>query len=266
MTTATLGRVSAILLACAAAGCAGRAQTLSPVHAIPIEGVSDDPVPGERYYILVFGSQSVPRVPRFTHTWATVVKTVETAGGSPQVAEVHTISWMPADLHIHPWHFRPETGGNLELHETIKYALSEREKVAEWGPYEIRPRVYRRFLLQKDYMESGRVGYQCTDTIGVESNGTGCDCIHSITDMDPLLEREYYRLTRFGQAGGKGIASELTARSVLIEPEVTHDWLNAALGLCCYHIEHRTDVSRLRRPSPPPTGDSGGCRRPDGEP
>jgi hypothetical protein len=265
MTTATLGRLTAILFACAAAGCAGRAQTLSPVHAIPISGVSDVPVPGEHYYILVFGSQSVPRVARYTHTWATVVKTVETPDGSPQLAEVHTISWMPADLKIHPWHFRPETGGNLELHETIKFALSERERVAEWGPYEIRPRVYRRFLLQKDYMESGRVGYQCIDTVGAGSNGTGCDCIHSITDMDPLLERVYYRLTRFGQAGGKGIASELTARDVLIDPEVTHDWLNGALGLCCYPIQHRTDVTRHRRPAPSPTGDSGGCRRPHGD-
>jgi hypothetical protein len=53
VTVATLRRVVVVLFACTAAGCAGRAQTLSPVHAIPREGIPDDPVPGERYYILV---------------------------------------------------------------------------------------------------------------------------------------------------------------------------------------------------------------------
>jgi hypothetical protein len=32
----------------------------------------------------------------------------------------------------------------------------------------------------------------------VRANGTGCDCIHAVTDMDPILERGYYRLTQFG--------------------------------------------------------------------
>src|SRR5262245_34668982 len=185
MTVSTLRRVAIVLVACTAAGCAGRAQTLSPAHELPPESIPNDPVPGERYYILVFGSHSTPRVPRYTHTWATVVKTVEAPGCAPQVAEVHTISWMPASLDIHPWQFTPEPGRNLELHETIRMALDFGEHIAMWGPYEIHPRGYRRFLLQKAYMESGRVGYQSIDTLGEGANGSGCDCIHAVTDMDP---------------------------------------------------------------------------------
>jgi hypothetical protein len=247
MTIVDLRRLAAVLFAVTAAGCAGRAHTLSPVHAIPVGGIPDDPVPGERYYLIVFGSESTPKVPRYTHTWATAVKTVEADGCAPQMATVDTISWMPADLDIQPWVFRPEPGRNLELHETIIFALGERERVAQWGPYEIRPGLYRRFLMQKAYMESGRVGYQCIDTVGEGADGSGCDCIHAVTDMDPEMERGYYRLTRFGQAGSKGIVGELFARGVVINPGVTHDWLNAALGLCRYPITHRTDSTRPRR-------------------
>lgn len=238
MTVATLHRVALVLVVCTAAGCAGRAQTLSPVHELPPEAIPDDSAPGERYYLLVFGSQTTPRVPRYTHTWATVVKTLEAPGCAPQVAEVHTISWMPADLDIQPWQFTPEPGRNLGLHETIRMALDCGEHVALWGPYVIHPRLYRRFLLQKAYMESGRVGYQCIDTVGEGANGSGCDCIHAVTDMDPQFERGYYRLTRFGIAGSQFIVRQLFERNLLVSRE-THSWLDGPLGLCQYPIDHR---------------------------
>ena len=189
MSAATLRRAVLVLLACAAAGVRRPRPVPSPVRALPREAIPNDPVPGERYYVLVFGSERAVRVPRFTHTWATVVKTVEVQGCAPQVAEVHTISWMPASLEIHPWRFTPEPGRNLELHETVRMALGNREHVAMWGPYEIQPQLYRRFLLQKAFMESGRVGYQCIDTLGEGADGSGCDCIHAITDMDPEFDR-----------------------------------------------------------------------------
>ena len=166
------GAVTA-LLAGVAAGCAGNAQTLSPLRTMPHGTISDDPVPGERYYVLVFGSQRATHVPRYTHTWATVVRTREIPDQPCEVVEVDTISWMPATLDIHPWRFAPEPGRNLELHETIRMALDCREHVAMWGPYELRPEPYRRFLLQKAFMESGRVGYQCIDTRGEGADGAG---------------------------------------------------------------------------------------------
>lgn len=238
MTFATLRQVALMLIAYTLAGCAGRAQTLSPVQNLPPEAISNDSAPGERFYILVFGSERTVRVPRYTHTWATVVKTVEAPGCSPQVAEVHTISWMPANLEVRPWRFNPEPGRNLELHETNRMALGFREHIAMWGPYEINPRLYRRFLLQKEFMESGRIGYQCIDTVGEGSNGSGCDCIHAVTDMDPQFERNYYRLSRFGQAGSEFIVRQLFERDLLVSGE-THCWLVAPLGLYQYPIDRR---------------------------
>ena len=65
---------------------------------------------GERFYIIVFGSQSTPRRPKYTHTWATVVRvTGADSPGEPAVEE-HTISWMPATLNIRPLARIPETG------------------------------------------------------------------------------------------------------------------------------------------------------------
>ncbi len=238
MSVAMLRPVAFVLLACAAAGCAGRAESLSPLQQIPGNAVSNDAAPGERFYILVFGSERTIRVPRYTHTWATVVKTVEAPGCAPQVADVYTISWMPATLEIRPWRFTPEPGRNLELHETLRMVLSHREEVAMWGPYEIYPQGFRRGLMQKAFMESGRVGYQCIDTIGAGANGSGCDCIHAITDMDPDFERNYYRLTRFGQAGSEFIVRQLFERNLLVTEE-THSWLERPLGLDQYPIRHR---------------------------
>ena len=40
------------------------------------------------------------------------------------------------------------------------------ERVSLWGPYEIPPGLYRKLLSQKEFIESGAVGYQCIDTIG----------------------------------------------------------------------------------------------------
>src|ERR1700730_7650775 len=82
--------------------------------------------PGERFYPTVFPSQSVPRLPALSHTWATVVRAVEGPGKSPSL-EVHTISWLPATLDIHPLDLSVEPGANLGLHQTISYALGNHE-------------------------------------------------------------------------------------------------------------------------------------------
>jgi hypothetical protein len=224
-------------VALASAGCGRNAlRPPTPAAQIPPNRTSL-PGPGEHYYVAVFGSESTPKVPRYTHTWATFVYLRE----PPECAfEVHTISWMPATLDIHPWDFRPEPGVNLDLHFTIKMVLGHRERVSQWGPYECRPELYRRFLVQKAFMESGQVGYQCIDTVGESARqGDGCDCIHAITDMDPQFGRSYYRLSRFGEAGSEFIVEQLMTRGVLLNPQ-PQDWLNERLGLTGYPILHRT--------------------------
>src|SRR4029077_5181150 len=108
----------------------------------------------------LFASQSTPKIPRLTHSWGTVIHLTDQGEGQPPKIESQTISWLPATLKIRAWIFRVEKGTNLGLHETLRYALANGERVSQWGPYECRPRLYYRFLVQKEFLESGRIGYQ----------------------------------------------------------------------------------------------------------
>ena len=198
------------------------------------------PPPGESYYIIVFGSQSVPKVPSRTHTWATAVRKTQLSPESPAEIESHTISWMPATLQIRPWKLEVEQGVNLELQETIELMQKEKERISMWGPYEVRPGMYAKFLIQKKFIESGKVGYQCIDSTGEAArSGRGCDCIHAITDMDAVYDRKRYRLDRYGESASQFIVKQLFERRTLISPENTHDWLITRLGLDRNSIVHR---------------------------
>jgi hypothetical protein len=207
------------------------------------------PPPNERYYLLVFGSQSTPPRPRYAHSWATAVKVVDT-GACPQIV-VDTISWYPADLNIEPLRFRVEAGVNLELHFTIDEVLRHDERVSLWGPYEVWHGAYQRFLTQKRFLESGSVGYQCIDTVGEAGRkGNGLDCIHALTDMDPQFNRRRYPLIFFGEAASYNVVRQLHQRPVIIAPQVTHDWLVKALRLDRYPICRRTYTGKSTEFSP----------------
>jgi hypothetical protein len=179
---------------------------------------------------------------------------VDQEEGQPPHVESHTISWLPATLRIRTWRFRTEQGVNLSLHETLCDAMHKGERVSQWGPYECRPNLYFRFLVQKQFLESGRIGYQCIDTVGESARtGNGCDCIHAMTDMDPQFSRSRYPLSRFGNAATRFVVREVRRRDVLIDPDQTHDWLNGYLDLDAYADIHREQETSDRSESPSET-------------
>jgi hypothetical protein len=220
-----------------AGGCANLAvHPPTPARTADYAGPRDA-APGERFYVLVFGAECLPPVPRLTHTWATFVRAADPLGEGTPALDAFTISWMPATGDIRPWRLATEPGVNLDLLATVRRALAAGETVAEWGPYECRPELFHRAAAQKAFLEGGGMGYQCVDTVGEAGRtGRGSDCIHAITDMDPDYTRTHYRLIRFGQGAGRYIAHEFGRRGLLIDPERTHDWLNARLGLDAYPI------------------------------
>ena len=94
-------------------------------------------------------------------------------------------------------------------------------------------------------MESGRVGYQCIDSIGEAArHGNGCDCIHAITDMDPQFDRNEYPLTYFGDSASLNIVRQIHIRPIIVCPGADHGWLLPLLGLDRYPIERRHDHGR----------------------
>lgn len=231
-----------LLVLAAIVGCQSAPQRPpTPAKDISVEQLRALPVPpNERYYLIVFGSESTPKVPKYTHSWATAVKVTDGASVAAPGVQADTISWMPATLSIRPWHFQPECGVNLDLHTTIREMLKHDEGIAMWGPYEVWHGAYTRFQVQKRFMDSGRTGYQCIDAVGgAARHGSGCDCIHAITDMDPAFDRRNYSLRDFGIDASEHAVEQIMTRSVVINPPQTHDWLIATLQLDQYPIRRQ---------------------------
>jgi hypothetical protein len=238
------------MLAATTAGCAALAvKPDTPADDMTIDELERDPAPAnERYYMLIFGSESEPKRAKYTHSWSTVARVVNPGNGQPPCIEQHTISWMPATLDIHPLRFRVEPGTNLDLATTIRVMLANDERISLWGPYEIRRGLYRKAVIQKEFMESGRIGYQCIDTIGEAArNGNGSDCIHAMTDMDSKFDRGNYPLSKFGDKASEHVVKQVIDRHGIIDPCTTHDWLLGPLGIANCPIVRREDDGRRTR-------------------
>ena len=204
----------------------------TPAAALTREQLEAEPVPdGEKYYLLLFGSQSVPKRAVLTHTWATVVR-VDSPGTAGSAFKAHTISWMPRALAIHPFRFHVEPGVNLDLAETMALVTGQKQRVTLLGPYEVPARLYRRLMVQKRFLESDAIGYQGFDLIGEAGRrGNGSNCIHAVTDIDPKLGRAGYLLAGNGDNAADFVRDVMTRRGVIAEPDTTLDWLLPALGL-----------------------------------
>jgi hypothetical protein len=241
--TLVLATAAALAAATVALAGPGREPVRPPTPAkeLTIEQLLALPVPpNERYYVIVFGSQSTPKIPRLTHTWATVVRLSWADGQAEPALDTHTISWMPATLRIRTFSRTAEPGVNLGMQESIDLAHDMRERVSIWGPYEIRYSTFQRVLVQKAFIESGAVGYQCIDKWGEAGRcGTACDCIHAVSDMDPEFNRSRYPLRLNGEDASENIVEQLARRGALPSGPVENTWVRSRLGLDCPGIIHR---------------------------
>jgi len=211
----------------------------TPAAAVTREQLEAEPVPdGERYFLLLFGSQSIPKQAVLTHTWATAVRV--SADGNAEAIEANTISWMPRTLEIRPFRFFVEPGVNLDLPTTLQLVADLGQRVTLFGPYEIPARVYRRLLIQKAFLDSGAVGYQGFDLIGEAGrSGNGSNCVHALTDTDPSYGRAGYLTATNGDHATRFIRNVLVRRgSITLSDTTNHDWLLPDLGL---------DIATLRR-------------------
>lgn len=190
----------------------------------------------ERYFVMVFGSESVPKRPKYTHTWATMVRAVSDPSKPHGYAfDWQTISWMPRTLNIRPITLRGECGVNLSLEATLRDCLCKRECVAMWGPYEFDPahgtEVYERVRRQIARLNSGCVLYKCVDPDTGPRSTYLSNCIHAVTDLDRQLSRpSYNELTRYGQDASRYLVQILAGRH-RIDVTKTYDEIARALGV-----------------------------------
>jgi hypothetical protein len=190
---------------------------------------------GERYYSMIFGSQSSPKLLQFTHTWATFIRVVG-EGDDPSGYQVyqHTISWLPASLDVRTWAFLPERGVNLDLYATLEAVYKNRESVTMWGPFEMLPQVYERSLKVKAILDSGVAEYRAIST---PRNLLVSDCIHAVAAVDPVFGRGHYPLIRIGKPASRFIARQAMIRSAFDQYQTDASWLIPRLGLDRYPIE-----------------------------
>src|SRR4051812_38260799 len=98
------------------------------------------------FFVIVYGAESKPQRPKYSHSWATFVH-VPDAQGCP--AEWFTISWLNCDGALQPLRLLPEPGRNWGLHETFASVYSYCENVDAFGPYQICPDLYCRAFREK---------------------------------------------------------------------------------------------------------------------
>ena len=189
----------------------------------------------DRYYAMIFGSQSSPKLLRYTHTWATFVR-VSGEGDDPRGYQVypHTISWLPDTLSVRTWALLPEKGVNLDLYSTLDVVYRDGESVTMWGPFEMARPVYERSLRVKAILDGGAAEYRAIST---PRNLLISDCIHAVAAVDPVFGRGHYPLIRIGKPASRFIARQVMTRSVFDQYNTHASWLIPWLGLDRYPIE-----------------------------
>lgn len=189
----------------------------------------------EFHYVVIFGSQSHPKLLRYTHTWATFVRAVG-QGTDPANyrLEHHTISWLPATLDVRVWAISPEPGVNLDHEASIQYALRNNESITAWGPFRISPLVYTRSLEVRSRLDSGQVRYRA---ISGPLDLSISDCIHAVAEVDPVFGRDHYPLIRIGKPASRYLSRQIMTRSPFEQAANDNAWLISPLRLDQYPIE-----------------------------
>jgi hypothetical protein len=191
----------------------------------------------DAYYVLIFGSQSEPKRPRLTHTWATFVRAADQPIALNAPIESFTISWMPASLAVRPLALRPESGTNLGLHETLRAMYASGEGVSLWGPYRVSRELYERAATHKIRLESGQLAYKAVDSR--RPSPSVSNCMHAVCDALGIPRGTVREEQVQGKAASASIAASLLAgRQGAIVPE-GGDWLLQRLGLSGYAITRR---------------------------
>lgn len=194
---------------------------------------------GVRYYILIFGAQTHPKIPRFTHTFCTIVRVDDAPPGClPLQIEAYTISWLPQTMIIKPYRLRAEAGHNFTLAETLRWSAQHHMQISQWGPYLIEEDFYWKVHREYERFERGEYLYRAIDP--PRRGDVKADCIHAVTDVDQWDPRSTYPVIGSGDVVTRKFVRILDERGRLFEPPEEVSWLNSALGLDCYPVRHRS--------------------------
>jgi hypothetical protein len=186
----------------------------------------------EMYFVIIFASQRGPHEPKYTHSFATFVKTTGD-GCCPEsyCLESHTISWLPTSLDICVWRLLPDRGANFDLQTTLCWALGQGQRVSRWGLCQVQKELYDQALCQLGHLSRGTVRYKAIDS-GYPT-AWASNCIHAVSDVAGTF-RLRVASPWYGEVASYLIA--LRFKRWRLCPDVVHEWVAEALGLDCYPI------------------------------
>jgi hypothetical protein len=196
----------------------------------------------DTYFVVVFGAQTDPPRPKYSHSWAAFVRLPDGCAlcGPPAAdagpPEVVVISWLPCKVVLTPNQLLPEEGRNFDLHATFRIVLSQCEHVMAWGPYAIQEKLFCRAKRQVGRLARGEENYKTID-FGYNVARTS-NCIHALTVINPENRRLRVGRTNFGHVASYYIADGY--RAWMLNPCREECWVADLLGLGQYPIQWRT--------------------------
>ena len=158
------GCVLSLLLATFAWTAVAQARTDVQLNTTTLKG---------HYFLVVWGYQGQDNDVAQAHTFASFYSGDDLALGHVKPA---TISWLPSTGVVRL--FGAERGRNFSLAQTMGMACRAGREVKSWGPYEIRPELYRRALRRIRLLNSGRIAYSMIDILPGTMN-----CIDAAGDI-----------------------------------------------------------------------------------
>lgn len=184
----------------------------------PLAGSADAYAQRARYYMVMFGAEGMPSLPRNSHTFATFVKS---EGG--RITQELTISWLPAMGHFGPNYTMPPLsivpGRNYTLDETI--ALSPGRRTSFIGPMEITPALFERAANRVAFLHRGGTSYKMMILLRdrlrepalTNRPGGAINCIMAVSDLGGYYETG----TSYGWGASEKVLG-LLSREVLRRP------------------------------------------------
>jgi hypothetical protein len=149
------------------------------------------------YFMVVWAYEGAGNAPKDAHSFISFYDGDELADGG--TASAHTISWLPSTGVVHPMEI--ERGRNFSLAQTLALACQTGKRVSHFGPYEIKPELYRQALKRIALLNSGSVAYS-------PLNGPGrMNCIEAAGD---ITDAYFDPGSSWGAAASEAIVRHLT--------------------------------------------------------
>jgi hypothetical protein len=205
-----------------------------------------------RYFIVPFAYQNKRNNPEFAHSFISAIR-VLAHGKQPKLTsgfrrgifknrdfEALTISWLPHDFDTNP-HQRVfdgvgslvdpkenkcpiSVGRNFRLDETLKRAVSDKNAVGMWGPYEIKKEAFDLAVKRKQLLDGGTIGYRADDRL-YRKDQVAINCFHAMPGLEELYPNGGFLGTGFRMWGINGTARVLIEytkkvrnKGLLLEP------------------------------------------------